>query len=130
MTRVETLREAPEEAGAHEVRTRTRAGTPDAYSLWIVGTDAATLFELHIPERKLGIPIRIPTVVATPACVVMARAKFAHPARGVRTANRGNNGPFAASFRFGNRLPNQRHEAPFYTLKFATKVPNYVDFPR
>jgi len=33
-----------------------RAGTPDVWSLRIVGTDVATPWELHIPEQKRGYP--------------------------------------------------------------------------
>src|SRR5262249_33267454 len=36
--------------------------------------------------------------------------------------------PFTAVFRFGNRLPTQPYAATFCAIKFATKVPNRVDF--
>jgi hypothetical protein len=56
------------------------------------------------------------------------QAASRYAANDVRTARRSNNTPPTVGFRFGNRLRNQRHKAPFYTLKSATKLPNLIDF--
>ena len=50
---------------------------PDGLSP-VVGTDVATLYERPIPEQKGGIPIRIPTVVATPACDALWPGQRSH----------------------------------------------------